>query len=97
MNTIDLVKIPFSTRGAFTVFSIMKWEGSEALFIKDIRGGDLDPGLMFRFEFHGDAVMPIKDFSFEVTPSLLTIMKGDALVAKITFENEDTFRIKTFY
>lgn len=96
LSTIDLIKIPFSTRSAFTVFSIMKWEGTQALFIRDIRGGDLDPGKLFRFEFYNEAVLPLEAFRFVTTPSLLTVMQGDEIVAKITFENEDTFRIKTF-
>ena len=96
LSTIDLIKIPFSTRGAFTVFSIMKWEGTQALFIRDIRGGDLDPGKLFRFEFYNEAVLPLEAFRFVTTPSLLTVMQGDETVAQITFENEDTFRIKTF-
>ncbi len=104
MKAIDLIKIPFSTRGAYTVFSIMKAEEKSHLFIRDIRGGDLDPGCLFKFAFettqNGDSSnangsIDLSEIRFVVTPSLLTATYDDLSFMEIAFEDEEVFRIRT--
>lgn len=101
MNSIDLIKVPFSTKGTFTVFSIMNEDEKHQLFIRDIRGGDLDPGCLFRFEFlecgtHGlIKSVDLSEIKFEVTPSLLTATYEGLPFLEITFEDEEAFRIRT--
>ena len=101
MKAIDLIKIPFSTRGAYTVFSIMKTDDASQLFIRDIRGGDLDPGCLFVFNFEiegleGDVrTMSLSEIRFDATPSLLTASFDGLPFMEITFEDEDAFRIRT--
>ncbi|HSN66890.1 MAG TPA: hypothetical protein VLS94_09620, partial [Fusibacter sp.] len=104
MNAIDLIKIPFSTRGAYTVFSIMKAEEKSQLFIRDIHGGDLDPGCLFTFKFessekgdssNGVRFVDLSEIHFEVTPSLLTATYDDLPFMEVAFEDEEVFRIRT--
>ncbi|MDH8678046.1 trehalase family glycosidase [Fusibacter bizertensis] len=102
MNAIDLIKIPFSTRGSYTVFSILKNENKAHFYMRDIRGGDLDPGCLFEFEFQDirkDGVcrrLEVDEIKFEVKPSLLTGYRFEKRAFEITFEDEDSFRVRTF-
>lgn len=98
MPTIDLIKIPFSFRGAFSVFSIKRIAGERALYFRDVRGGDLDPGLIFKFAFFDryEEPIPIGDLTVEATPSLLTLTHDSEKVLSITYENQDTVRIRTW-
>lgn len=104
MKAIDLIKIPFSTKGAYTVFSIMKAEEKSHLFIRDIRGGDLDPGCIYKFAFEttensdsssANGSIDLSDIHFEVTPSLLTAMYDGSPFMEVAFEDEEVFRIRT--
>lgn len=91
-------------RGAYTVFSIMKAEEKSQLFIRDIHGGDLDPGCLFKFKFEtsekGDSsnavsFVELTEIHFKVTPSLLTASYKDLPFMEIAFEDENVFRIRT--
>lgn len=79
----------------------MKIDDASQLFVRDIRGGDLDPGCLFMFKFEIEGLegnlraMSLSEIRFDATPSLLTASYDGLPFMEITFEDEDAFRIRT--
>lgn len=78
--TYDLSTMPFSRYGSYFVIDRMGHSGKERLFIRDIRGGDLDPGCQYAMTFLVDGT-PVEEeeLSFTQSPVQLVIaLKNDA-------------------
>lgn len=91
MINLDLRTVPFSRYGSYLVFSL--YENSrlaqDGLYLRHIRGGDLDIGLVFRVELIADD-RPIP-FDCSAGPALLELRSSRG-AARVCFAEPDLIR-----
>lgn len=87
MSFIDLKTIPFSYKNAYFVISLTQ---EHQLVIRDIRGGDLNPGHLFY-------LIPECTYRFIADATLLTLYNeaDESVVLQITFQSPELLRITT--
>ncbi|XMB85249.1 trehalase family glycosidase [Mycoplasmatota bacterium WC44] len=84
---MNIDKIPFSRRGSYFVISKVKDE----LYIRDVRGGDENLGLIFKIELLSNNEI-IRDYEVDFEEHLLTLRNGDSKV-EICISSENYMRI----
>lgn len=85
-RSFDLREFPFSRFGSYFVIDLMEVEGESILCIRDIHGGDLDPGIQFVMKFYknGKSVSD-EQLVIHMTATNLTVSDAEDSKACIQF------------
>lgn len=87
---LDIREIPFSRFGSY--FCISKEKDSEAVFIRDVHGGDDAPSKLFQVDVLKDGVE--QEFEVRASEVSLAFYLKDECVAEIVLAEEDELHIK---
>ena len=88
---MELSKLPFSRFGSFFTISLYRDKHSKEIYIRDVRGGDNDPGKLFKIKLYRDNE-EIKGYKTALTETCLTLSHNTSKVSFI-YPDEDTLRI----
>ncbi len=85
LATVDLTQVPFSYHQSFLVMSVEH----KRLLLRDVRGGDLDPGKLFELQLPES-----NDYQITASESLLTISRANMPLLEVVFEDSQTIRMR---